>query len=93
MFKAIKDTNTGVVYDWVNELSDGTTISVNIPSNNWKKEQEWTKEEIENLFSLTTNTAEAPTKPTPSVEVDKSEEEVAPIQIESDTASEVVLNT
>lgn len=53
MFKAIKDTNTGFVYDWVKKLKDGTTLSVNIPSTNWKKEQEWSTEEIEALFNTT----------------------------------------
>jgi hypothetical protein len=54
MFKAIKDTNTGFVYDWVKKTEDGTIISVNIPSSNWKREQDWTTEEIDALFSVDT---------------------------------------
>jgi hypothetical protein len=52
MFRAIKDTNTGFVYDWVKTLGDGTELSVNIPSSMWKREQDWTNEEIEALFSV-----------------------------------------
>lgn len=50
MFKATKDTNTGVVYDWIKVLEDGTEILVNIPETNWKVEQAWTDEEIQQLF-------------------------------------------
>lgn len=52
MFRAIKDTNTGFVYDWIKTLADGTELSVNIPSSMWKREQDWTNEEIEGLFSV-----------------------------------------
>lgn len=51
MFRAQKDTNTGVVYDWVKIDSDGTETWVNIPEDMWKREQDWTNEEIESLFS------------------------------------------
>jgi hypothetical protein len=51
MIRAIKDTNTGVVYDWVKTLDDGTEQWVNVPSNNWKREQDWTTQEIESLFN------------------------------------------
>jgi hypothetical protein len=51
MLRAIKDTNTGAVYDWVKQNDDGTVISINIPRDNWKKEQEWTTEEIDALFA------------------------------------------
>jgi hypothetical protein len=51
MFKAFKDTNTGEVYDWVKINEDGTSISVNVPAHLWKKEKDWTEEEIEALFS------------------------------------------
>lgn len=50
MFKSIKDTNTGVVYDWIKKLEDGTEISVNLPETMWKREQDWTHDEIEALF-------------------------------------------
>ena len=52
MFKATKDTNTGVVYDWIKVLEDGTEILVNIPETNWKVEQAWTDEEIQQLFVM-----------------------------------------
>jgi hypothetical protein len=51
MFRAIKDTNTGVVYDWVKKQEDGSEVSVNIPAELWKREQDWTSEEIAALFS------------------------------------------
>lgn len=60
MFRAIKDTNTGVVYEWVKTDSEGVETWINIPSENWKKEQEWTNEEIEALFSAAPSTAEQP---------------------------------
>jgi len=55
MFRANKDTNTGVVYDWVKKQEDGSEVWVNISAERWKKEQDWTSEEIENLFSGTVN--------------------------------------
>lgn len=51
MIRAVKDTNTGVVYDWIKTLDDGTEIHVNIPDTNWKREQDWTSAEIEALFT------------------------------------------
>jgi len=51
MFRAIKDTNTGVVYDWIKTDENGNETSVNLPRELWKKEQDWTNEEIEALFS------------------------------------------
>lgn len=48
MYTALKDVNNGVVYQWTNNL---TNESVIIESTNWKKESEWSKDEIANLFS------------------------------------------
>lgn len=48
MYKALKDVNNGVVYQWT-DLS--TNNSVIIDSTNWKKETEWSTEEIASLFS------------------------------------------
>lgn len=56
MFRANKDTNTGVVYDWVKKQEDGSEVWVNISAEHWKIEQDWTREEIENLFSGAVNT-------------------------------------
>ncbi len=64
MFRAIKDTNTGVVYDWVNTLEDGTEIWVSIPPENWKRENEWTSEEIELLFSTAQENTKSDDDPT-----------------------------
>jgi hypothetical protein len=70
MFKAIKDTNTGFVYDWVKKTEDGTLISVNIPRSNWKREQDWTTEEIDALFSVDTKKqTPSPKKPIAPVKV------------------------
>ena len=60
MFRSIKDTNTGVVYDWVKTDADGTETWVNIPSEMWKREQDWTNEEIEALFATNPTVAEEP---------------------------------
>jgi hypothetical protein len=51
MIRAVKDTNTGVVYEWVKTTPDGVEHWANIPESNWKTEQHWTPEEIEALFS------------------------------------------
>jgi hypothetical protein len=51
MIRAVKDTNTGAVYEWVKTDANGVETWVNIPEKNWKREQEWTSEEIEALFS------------------------------------------
>ena len=51
MYKALKDTNTGLVYDWGRKLENNDYEWVNIPSTMWKKEQEWTDSEISALFS------------------------------------------
>lgn len=50
MFTAIKDTNTGVVYDWYMKNEDGTEVHVSVPRESWKKEQDWSTEEIAALF-------------------------------------------
>lgn len=55
MFRANKDTNTGVVYDWVKKQEDGSEVWVNVSAEYWKREQDWTREEIENLFSGAVN--------------------------------------
>jgi hypothetical protein len=91
MFKAIKDTNTGVVYDWIKEVGDGTTISVNIPSSNWKKEHEWTKKEIENLFSPPSKPIKVQKKSVNPLKVADSEKEVM-IATEVDNSLEIVLD-
>ncbi len=53
MFRAIKDTNTGEVYDWYKLNEDGTESHFNVPSSMWKREQDWTQEEIDALFNNT----------------------------------------
>jgi hypothetical protein len=50
MFRAIKDTNSGVVYDWVKILEDGSEVFVNVPTAQWKTQQEWSVEEVAALF-------------------------------------------
>ena len=37
MYKALKDTNTGLVYDWGRKLENNDYEWVNIPSTMWKK--------------------------------------------------------
>jgi hypothetical protein len=58
MYKALKDTNTGLVYDWGRKLENNDYEWVNIPSNMWKKEQEWTDSEISALFYPSSETIE-----------------------------------
>jgi hypothetical protein len=60
MFRSIKDTNTGVVYDWIKKQEDGSEVSVNIPPELWKREQDWTNEEIEALFVAPANVVPDP---------------------------------
>lgn len=50
MFRAIKDTNTGVVNDWYRDNGDGTESHFNVPRDMWKREQDWTVEEVAALF-------------------------------------------
>lgn len=50
MFRAIKDTNTGVVNDWYRDNGDGTESHFNVPRDMWKREQDWTIEEVAALF-------------------------------------------
>ncbi len=60
MFRTIKDTNTGYVYDWYKLNEDGTESHFNVPSTMWKREQDWTQEEIDALFNnVVTNSSEA----------------------------------
>lgn len=51
MYKAIKNINTGHVYDWIKTYEDGSSISVNVPEELWKTEQEWSEKELEALFN------------------------------------------
>lgn len=52
MFRAIKDTNTGVVYDWYKLNKDGTESHFNVPSELWKVEKDWSVEELEAHFGV-----------------------------------------
>jgi hypothetical protein len=74
MYKAIKDTNTGLVYDWGRKLENNDYEWVNIPSTMWKKEQEWTDSEISALFSSSSEKVELsfdePTEDGPDNSVD-----------------------
>jgi hypothetical protein len=74
MYKALKDTNTGLVYDWGRKLENNDYEWVNIPSTMWKKEQEWTDSEISALFSPSSETIELsfdePTEDEPDNSVD-----------------------
>ena len=74
MYKALKDTNTGLVYDWGRKLENNDYEWVNIPSTMWKKEQEWTDSEISALFSPSSETVELsfdePTEDEPDNSVD-----------------------
>jgi hypothetical protein len=51
MIRAVKDNNTGAVYEWVKTNAQGVETWVNIPQENWKREQDWTHAEIEALFA------------------------------------------
>lgn len=74
MYKAIKDTNTGVVYDWGRKLENNDYEWINIPSTMWKQEQEWTDSEISALFSSSSEKVELsfdePTEDEPDNSVD-----------------------
>ena len=74
MYKALKDTNTGLVYDWGRKLENNDYERVNIPSTMWKKEQEWTDSEISALFSSSSEKVELsfdePTEDEPDNSVD-----------------------
>jgi hypothetical protein len=74
MYKALKDTNTGLVYDWGRKLENNDYEWVNIPSTMWKAEQEWTDSEISALFSTSSEKVELsfeePTEDEPDNSVD-----------------------
>ncbi len=55
MYTAIKDTNTGYVYDWIKTFEDGSSTSINLPPELWKIEQEWSLKEIDALFDEPVN--------------------------------------
>ena len=48
MYTSLKDTNTNVVYAWIN---NETKKEVILSQNQWKPESEWTDAEIETLFT------------------------------------------
>lgn len=70
MFRATKDTNTGVVYDWYRKNEDGTETHVNVPEHKWKREQDWTQSEIAAMFDESIDSLI--TAETVSVEADNS---------------------
>ena len=47
MFTAVTDSNTTIVYEWVEDKTGDRTL---VPSSNWKPKQEWTHDEIIDLF-------------------------------------------
>lgn len=57
MYTSLKDTNTNVVYAWIN---NETKKEVILSQNQWKPESEWTDAEIETLFSTSTDTITEP---------------------------------
>jgi hypothetical protein len=90
MFRAIKDTNTGAVYDWYKINEDGTESHFNVPRGMWKREQDWTQEEIDALFD-NVKTKDPEVKPTEEpLEADNLVEETLEDSASEEDSADVV---